>query len=129
LTNYERENLTKVHQPADVGCEKCHATSIKHSGDEDGLIPPDKMYAKAQVNSFCMSCHEKPKLMKRDEHKEFFKEMTPGDTCSDCHAEKHRLRVRTRVWDKKPGKLIKDDGVRMMLKNRPATEGAAQKAK
>jgi hypothetical protein len=123
--NYEGEKLTKAHQPAGVGCEKCHGMSVKHSGDEDGLTPPEKMYAKADVNPFCMTCHEKSKLLKRDEHKEFFKECQAGDTCNDCHGEKHRLKVRTRIWDKKTGKLVKDDGVRMMLKNSPATEGAA----
>ncbi len=127
--NYEGEKLTKGHHPAGVGCEKCHGESVKHSGDEDGLTPPDKMYDRAQVNPFCMSCHEKDKISKRDEHKEFFKTLEPGETCNDCHGEKHRLKVRTRVWDKKTGKLVKDDGVRMMLKDSPATEGAARKNK
>ena len=40
--NYDDENLTKAHQPAGVGCEQCHGTSVKHSGDEDGLTPPDR---------------------------------------------------------------------------------------
>ena len=39
--------------------------------------------------------------------------------CTDCHGQ-HRMKVRTRVWDKETGKLIKDDGVRMMDKSRPA---------
>jgi hypothetical protein len=127
--NYQAEKLTKVHQPAGVGCEKCHGMSVKHSGDEDGLTPPEKMYAKSQVSAFCMTCHEKPKMLKIGDHKEFFKDPDPGETCSDCHAEKHRLAVRTRIWDKTTGKLLKDDGVRMMQKDSPATEGAAQKAK
>ena len=127
--NYEGEKLTKGHQLAGVGCEKCHGPSIKHSGDEDGLTPPDKMFAKVDVNPFCMSCHEKEKLLKRDEHKDFFKELQPDETCGDCHSEKHRLPVRTRVWDRKTGKLLKDDGVRMMLKDSPATQGVAPKPK
>lgn len=127
--NYEEEKLTKVHHPAGVGCEKCHGESIKHSGDEDGLTPPDKMFAKPQVNAFCLTCHQKDKLVRREEHKEFFKDLQPGETCSDCHGEKHRMAVRTRVWDKRTGKLLKDDGVRMMLKDSPATEGAGRKGK
>jgi hypothetical protein len=127
--NYEHEKLTKAHQPVGVGCEKCHGMSVKHSGDEDGLTPPDKMYAKSAVDPFCMTCHEKSKLVKRDDHKDYFRDLQEGETCSDCHAEKHHLAVRTRIWDKKTGKLVKDDGVRMMLKDSPATEGAAAKSK
>ncbi len=127
--NYEAEKLTRVHQPVGVGCEKCHGMSIKHSGDEDGLTPPEKMYAKADVDPFCMTCHEKGKLLKRDDHKEYYKDRLKGETCGDCHAEKHHLKVRTRIWDKKTGKLLKDDGVRMMLKDSPATEGATSKGK
>ena len=67
--------------------------------------------------------------MKQDEHKEFFRSLQAKDTCSDCHGEEHRLKVRTRIWDKKTGKLLKDDGVRMMQKDSPATEGAAAKSK
>ena len=128
-TNYEQEKLTKAHQPVGVGCEQCHGMSVKHSGDEDGLTPPEKMYAKSAVDAFCITCHEKEKLLKRSDHKEYYRDFQPGETCSDCHAEKHRMAVRTRVWDKKTGKLVKDDGVRMMLKDSPATEGAAQSSK
>jgi hypothetical protein len=127
--NYEQEKLTKGHQRAGVGCENCHGQSVKHSGDEDGLTPPDKMYARSQVTEFCITCHEKGTLLKRDEHKDFFRELQAESTCDDCHGEKHRMAVRTRIWDKKTGKLVKDDGVRMMLKNSPATEGATQKSK
>lgn len=127
--NYEDEKLTKVHVPAGVGCEKCHGESVKHSGDEDGLTPPDKMYAPADVTPMCLGCHEKPLLLKRDDHKEFFAANEPDETCNDCHGQHHRLKVRTRVWDKKTGKLVKDDGVRMMQKDSPATEGAVRKAK
>lgn len=128
-TNYEQEKLTKAHQPVGVGCEQCHGMSVKHSGDEDGLTPPEKMYAKTAVDPFCITCHEKDTLLKRSDHKEYFRDWQTGETCSDCHAEKHRMAVRTRVWDKQTGKLLKDDGVRMMQKDSPATEGAAQSAK
>jgi hypothetical protein len=33
------------------------------------------------------------------------------------------MAVRTRIWDKKTGKLLSDDGVRMMYKDSPATKG------
>jgi sugar phosphate isomerase/epimerase len=112
--NYEEEKLTRIHQPVGVGCENCHGPSIEHSGDEDNITPPDKMYPKSEINAFCMTCHEKEKLLKREDHRDFFKEGDKDETCTDCHGENHRLKVRTRVWDKKTRKLMKDDGVRMM---------------
>jgi hypothetical protein len=127
--NYETEKLVAAHQPAGVGCEQCHGKSVKHSGDEDGLTPPDKMFPKSEVTAFCIGCHAKDKLLKREDHEEFFTHPDPGETCGDCHAEKHRLKVRTRIWDKKTRKLLSDDGVRMMQKDSPATEGAARKSK
>lgn len=114
--NYQGEKLNRVHEAVGVGCETCHGPSIEHSGDEDNIIPPERMFLKSKINSYCITCHEKEKLLKRDEHREFFEAADPEETCSDCHAEKHRLKVRTRVWDKKTRKLIKDDGVRMMEK-------------
>lgn len=116
--NYEDEELTKAHQPVGVGCEQCHGMSLDHSGDEDNIIPPEKMFLKSEVTAYCMTCHEKPKLLateqKNHEHRDFFAKDDPETTCNECHGKKHRLNVRTRIWDKKTGKLIKDDGVRMM---------------
>jgi len=124
--NYETEQLVQGHQPAGVGCEQCHGMSVKHSGDEDAVTPPDRMFAKHEITAFCQTCHEKATLVKREDHQEFFQRPDPGETCGNCHTEKHCLKVRTRVWDKKTRKLRKDDGVRMMLKDSPATEGAAR---
>ena len=126
--NYENEKLTRGHQPAGVGCESCHGESAKHSGDEDGLTPPDKMFAHDDVDDFCVSCHPKSDLVKRDDHKEWFRDREHGETCNDCHAEGHRMKVRTRIWDKKTRKLVSDDGVRMMYKDSPATHGVGRKS-
>ena len=49
--NYETEKLTTGHQIAGVGCAKCHGESEKHSGDEDGLTPPDVMFAQVTSTS------------------------------------------------------------------------------
>jgi predicted CXXCH cytochrome family protein len=127
--NYDGEELTKAHQPVGVGCEKCHGESVGHSGDEDALTAPDKMYLKADVTPLCESCHEKAKMLDREEHQKFYKEQQAGKTCNECHGEKHRLNVRTRVWDKKTRKLVKDDGVRMMQKDSPTTGAKPTQAK
>ena len=114
--NYQREKLSRVHEAVGVGCEKCHGASVEHSGDEDNITPPDKMFVKAEINAYCITCHETAKLRKREDHRDFFKENDPNETCNDCHGKSHHLKVRTRVWDKKTHTLVKDDGVRMMEK-------------
>lgn len=124
--SYETEKLTRSHQIAGVGCAKCHGESEKHSGDEDGLTPPDVMFAHSDVDAFCMTCHPKEKIAKNQHHQGLFAASQPADehlVCTECHGENHHMAVRTRKWDKKTRKLISDDGVRMMYKNSPATSG------
>lgn len=128
--NYENEKLTKSHRLLGVGCVACHGESEKHSGDEDGLTPPDKMISHSDVDAFCMKCHPKEKVLEKDRFKktEYHKEVFDLDAeehllCTECHGEKHRMAVRTRKWDKTTRKLLSDDGVRMMYKDSPATEG------
>ncbi len=113
--NYDEENLVTIHQKVGVGCETCHGMSDKHSEDEDNVTPPDIMFPSGQIIAFCMECHEKKDLLKEESHDELFDaDAGRGKTCMDCHGEKHELKVRTRRWDKLTGRLIWDDGVRMM---------------
>jgi hypothetical protein len=128
---YEQEEMTKEHVPFGVGCETCHGISEKHSGDEDGLTPPDVMFPREKISAACMAkCHTKDDLVAGGNHDEVFVAAKRTDkTCTECHAEKHRLKVRTRIWDKATGKLLSDDGVRMMYKDSPATTGVAPQAK
>lgn len=119
--NYEEEKLTHVHQPQGVGCERCHGPSVKHSGDEDGLSPPDRMFAKEDIDAFCITCHPEDRLRKEEIHREWMADSPRDGTCNECHAKEHRMKVRTRHWDKKTRKLIQDDGVRMMQKDSPAS--------
>lgn len=136
--NLEKEPLNVIHTKQGVGCEKCHGMSEKHSADEDGVTPPEILYSKARINAFCIKCHAVEVLQKSPKHQSILaliKENTKPiksakeeikspnvesakSVCTDCHGQ-HRLKVRTRTWDKETGKLIKDDGVRMMDKNRP----------
>ena len=128
---YEQEEMTKEHVPFGVGCETCHGESEKHSGDEDGLTPPEIMFPRDKINTACMTeCHTKDDLVASGNHDEVFVAAKKTDkTCTECHAEKHRLKVRTRIWDKATGKLLSDDGVRMMYKDSPATTGVAAPTK
>jgi len=99
--NFSREWLSVTHAKNDVGCEDCHGSSDKHCSDEDNITPPDKMFAKEAINSFCKGCHPDGKLAGGKKY------------CVDCHG-KHVMEHRTRRWDKKTGKLLEDDQVRML---------------
>lgn len=138
--NFEKEPLSAKHTKIGVGCEQCHGISERHSADEDGITPPQIMYSKARINPSCVKCHTADKLKKTDNHQLALSLMKEGGRtntvalnaapanagaapvkwiCTDCHGQ-HRMKVRTRIWDRETGKLLKDDGVRMMEKSRPA---------
>lgn len=125
--NLEDEKLVRIHIRGGVGCETCHGVSDKHSGDEDGLIPPEVMFPKSSIVEFCTQCHSKKDLIKDEEdHEDFFaareaakdpaaaKDDDEPETCNDCHNIKHVLKHRTRRWNKQTGELEWSDGVRMM---------------
>lgn len=128
--NYEEEKLTRTHAKAGVGCEKCHGKSSKHSSDEDSLIPPEVLFPREKIKPFCLTCHDPKEMLKEaeEDHKEILSANPPATakTCTQCHG-KHQLKVRTRVWDKTTGKLIRDDGVRMMNQSGSQTQPADKK--
>lgn len=109
--NYEEEDLAFVHAVGDVSCEDCHGPSDAHCSDEDNITPPDIMFAQARIDGFCLGCHPKDKLS--SVHKIVFDDTKGKNYCTACHGE-HRLKHRTRRWDKTTRKLIKDDKVRML---------------
>lgn len=119
--NYDGEELALNHELADVGCATCHGVSSRHSADEDGIIPPEIMYPRGRINFSCMGCHERVYLEPVEAHTALLAD--PSDekhACTDCHGQQHRLRVRTRIWDKATGELTWYDGVRMMYEDSPA---------
>ena len=109
--NYRSEALANRHAGANVGCAGCHGQSFAHRNDENNTTPPEKMYSADKINSFCRSCHNSHDVppgkvvalwTKRNPDK------TDPDNivCTDCHGE-HRMKVRTIIWDKKTGKLLR----------------------
>jgi hypothetical protein len=137
--NYQRESLAAGHQRAGVGCTRCHGESDRHSTDENNVTPPDIMFPKERLNDACLKCHAPEKLLARGDEKAHAALLAgkgdqdpPGSGatqpareigkkyCTDCHGQ-HALNVRTRLWDKKTGRLIADDGVRM-VESRPSGE-------
>jgi hypothetical protein len=108
--NFKDEVLTKVHAQAAIGCTRCHGDSDGHRSDEDNITPPDVMFPKVKIKSFCTSCHDKNTLS-IPAHKSVIAEMDPLKACcTECHGE-HRLNYRTRKWDKTTRNLIKDERV------------------
>jgi hypothetical protein len=118
--NFQEEPLVTMHQREGIGCVKCHGASEKHSGDEDNITPPDIMYPRPKIDAACDKCHDEHdapavKVIASWQANCQGKADRNPAVCVDCHG-KHHLAVRTRRWDRETGKLISDDGVRMMNK-------------
>jgi hypothetical protein len=121
--NFKREDLAAKHRVAGIGCARCHGESDKHSADENNITPPDVMYAAEKVNASCARCHmagaliaaskRNPRAMHGAVLQGKGRPYKPEPTCTSCHGS-HRVAARTRRWDKTTGKLIEDDGVRML---------------
>ena len=111
--NFIKEALVSVHARANIGCARCHGASNAHRSDEDTITPPDIMFPKARIKSFCLGCHTEDSL-NIPAHETMLTETDPLNACcTDCHGE-HRLDYRTRKWDKVTRNLIKDQRVRRL---------------
>jgi hypothetical protein len=108
--NYDGEELVVVHGKEGIGCIDCHGKSVDHRNDEDNIIPPDTMYAQADVDRMCSDCHDIHDAPARKVI-QLWQERCPGKTdpkeivCTDCHFQ-HRLPFRTVWWNKETGELI-----------------------
>jgi len=109
--NYRFEALASSHAGANIGCSVCHGQSFEHKNDENNTTPPEKMYSADTIDSFCQSCHNSHDVP-ASKVVALWKKRNPGKTdpekivCTDCHGE-HRMKVRTIIWDKKTGKLLR----------------------
>ncbi len=112
--NYSEEKFALKHARHDIGCETCHGESDAHCGDEDNITPPDIMFAKEKINPSCLHCHDETDLREHKVHVKVLEGASKKKYCTDCHAKSHRLKYRTRRWDKNTRKLIEDDKVRML---------------
>lgn len=126
--DFSEEKLVFQHAKANIGCVRCHGHSSPHSTDENGLTPPDRMFAGPHVRFNCLGCHDWVKLVASDQAKAAradLKEKPDHQAvldgrnrekpwCTDCHGE-HRLGHRTRKWDKRTGKLVYRDATPDML--------------
>ena len=107
------EILARTHERAGIGCERCHGESERHRSDEDNVTPPEIMYPKERINPTCMMCHPRNEIKHISQHqqllagaKTIFDKSANQTYCTDCHAEDHRINVRTIRWNKATGELL-----------------------
>jgi hypothetical protein len=108
--NFQDESMVAVHAKENIGCVKCHGTSLAHRNDEDNVTAPEKMFAPIRIDSACRQCHEDHIAPARKVIAMFQARFPPNTdpkriVCTDCHGE-HRLKVRSVRWDKDTGKLL-----------------------
>jgi len=85
---FVREELSKVHLAAKVGCIKCHGLSAGHANDEDiGATKPDVTFQHDQVDKMCGECHDEHDVSARKVVARFLqRKLAPKTTaCTDCH--------------------------------------------
>jgi len=100
--NYQDERLAVVHARAGIGCADCHGDSDAHIADESWAsggngTPPERMFPRPKITPFCLSCHPKNKIEKKEKHREFFAAAIKEKYCTDCHGD-HRLPQRKCKW-------------------------------
>lgn len=115
---FSDEKLARTHELAGIGCERCHGESERHRSDEENITPPEIMYPKSKINPTCMMCHPRHQIQHVGPHKTLLagaktvldSEDSTSDQiyCTDCHAKRHRINVRTIRWNKETGELIKE---------------------
>ena len=112
--NYAQEALAVSHARVDIGCQDCHGPSNEHCSDEDNITPPTVLFPPSKIVVYCLKCHTADQLAGVKKHKPALTASGQWQkVCTDCH-DSHRLKVRTRRWDKETRQLISDDGVRMV---------------
>jgi len=109
--NYSAEFLVDKHTQAGIGCANCHGESLTHKNDENNTIPPQIMYPADKIDPFCQGCHAAhdvpPKKVVARWIEAGLDKVEPGKiVCTHCHGE-HRMKVRTVIWDKSSGQLLR----------------------
>ncbi len=111
--NYMNELLADTHARANIGCTNCHGPSMAHRNDENNTTPPQIMYAAEKIDLFCRACHTAHdippgKVVARWKERGLDKTKPDPDklVCTDCHGQ-HRMRIRTVIWDKSTGRLLR----------------------
>lgn len=109
--NYIGESLAARHADVGMGCAACHGESLAHKNDENNTTPPETMFPTEKIDPFCRRCHSSHdvtpgKVVIR--WLESGAKSTDSDNigCTVCHGN-HRMKVRTVIWDKNNGRLLR----------------------
>ena len=94
---FVREELSKTHLAAKVGCIRCHGLSAAHANDENiGATKPDILFRRPQINPACRACHPTHDTPPEDvvarwrERRAARPGLTPPAACTDCHGN-HKI--------------------------------------
>ena len=97
---FVREELSKTHLKAKVGCIKCHGLSAPHANDEDvGATKPDVVFKRPQIDPACRKCHPShdvaPERVVALFQTRFPTKPPPAPlACTDCHGTHKIARER-----------------------------------
>jgi len=90
---FVKEEMSRTHLQAKVGCIRCHGISAGHANDENiGATPPDVSFKREQVDTMCHKCHKShdipaEQVVGRWLERELHERPT---ICTDCHGT-HRI--------------------------------------
>jgi len=109
--NYRTEFLVERHATGGIGCANCHGESLAHKNDENNTTHPEIMYPPERTEPFCQGCHtthdvSPKKVVARWIERGLDKVNPDKIVCMDCHGD-HRMKVRTVIWDKSTGELLR----------------------
>jgi hypothetical protein len=109
--NYEGESLTSRHAEIGMGCTACHGESLAHKNDENNTTPPETMFPTEKIDPSCRHCHSSHDVAPIAVVARWLErgaKSTDADTitCTVCHGD-HRMKVRTVIWDKRTGRLLR----------------------
>lgn len=109
--NYMGESLAARHAEIGMGCAACHGESLAHKNDENNTTPPETMFPTEKIDRFCRRCHSSHDVAPGKVVARWLKSETKNTgpdniACTVCHGD-HRMKVRTVIWDKRSGKLLR----------------------
>ncbi|OHB66612.1 MAG: hypothetical protein A2V70_07535 [Planctomycetes bacterium RBG_13_63_9] len=91
---FVKEELSKVHLKAKVGCIKCHGLSADHANDENiGATKPDVLFGRKEIGPSCRECHPNHNVPPQKIVARFLQRNVapkPSPVCTDCHGS-HKI--------------------------------------
>jgi len=92
--DFQAELISARHESVGIGCTTCHGPSLAHGDDELNITPPDRLFGRAEIASFCKDCH--PAHIKGKVYDDFVKKwhskrrpngrmILDDSVCTDCH--------------------------------------------